>query len=177
MKTKTIDQIYGNFNLRVEATYDEAHRETLEGLGILQVMQRVPASTADKALDGKNWLPGKKAGTLLKPDKWSRTGNIPYSPEAAQKLKDGAMGERVEIAEGVFINFRVVGVTEHESGTASPMKRAAAFVDSLLAFPETAEKMRGMFKTMGLADAETAERDALVEFAHNMGLGADPKKV
>jgi hypothetical protein len=175
MKT-TINQIYGNFDLKVEVEYEEKDVPTLIALGALQVMQRVPASTADKKIDGKNWVKGKKEGTLLKPEKWSRTTNIPFTPETAKAIQDGAMGTTVSIAEDVALPFKVVSVTEHESGDASPMKRATAFVELMFGGPmET--NLRDTFDKLGLANALEATKEQLVEFAHSKGFGADPKKV
>lgn len=82
---------FGNFSIVVEAEVDEAQRDILAGLGLLQVLQRSPASAAEKKLAGYEKRPsGFKRDSIL------------FTEENALTLAN-TMSEPIEIAEGVKI--------------------------------------------------------------------------
>ena len=100
---------FGNFRWTATASVTEEQAETLANAGLLQILQRSPASKAEKSL----------AGYEKRPDKFERK-DIPFSDENALKLA-GFLGETVEIAEGVEITPEVK-VEFHEIGAASAPK-------------------------------------------------------
>lgn len=176
MKTVKASWTFGNFAIAIEADVEEKHEATLVELGLLQILQRTPSSNAEKALAGSAWPTGKKSGRPLRPKGFERS-SIPFTEANVATIRGGAFGKTAEIAEGVSVPIRVVSVKEHVGGEASPMVRATAFVDLMLGEEGLAANMRKTFGRLGLEDAEDADRDALIEFAHAKGMGADPKKV
>lgn len=66
---------FGNFAIEAEAEVSEAQRDALAALGLLQVLQRSPASAAEKAL----------AGYEKRPSGFKRD-SIPFSTDNADKL-------------------------------------------------------------------------------------------
>ena len=81
----------------------------LASAGLLQVLQRSPASKAEKSL----------AGYEKRPEKFNRS-SIEYSDESAKALS-GFLSEPIEIAEGQTIE-PIVSATEHVIGESTAPK-------------------------------------------------------
>lgn len=69
--------VFGNFRWNGECEVGESELERLAGLGLLQIMQRGPSSTAEKTL----------AGYVKRPEGFKRN-SIPFSEENAKVVKD-----------------------------------------------------------------------------------------
>jgi hypothetical protein len=102
---------FGNFRWTASASVTDEQAAILANAGLLQILQRSPASKAEKSL----------AGYEKRPESFERK-QIPYSTENADALSE-FLGEAVEIAEGVKIT-PTVKVEEHEIGAASQPKYA-----------------------------------------------------
>jgi len=98
---------FGNFKWTAEADVTEEQAAILANAGLLQVLQRSPASRAEKRMAN-----GGK-GYEKRPDKFERS-SIEYS-ELAGKVLAGELGSEVEIAEGMTIS-PTVSVSFHEIG-------------------------------------------------------------
>lgn len=150
----------GNFTLNVEGDVNAETRDRLLANGVKYELQRDVASKVYLSLAG---VKGKKDGLVL-PEKFERD-SIAYSDETADSFAKAATAELSKRG-----NF-VVEVSENVGGeSASPMKRATAFVDTLVAAGQTAQ----LVAVLGVAP--DADRDALIEAAHKMGLGIQPPK-
>jgi hypothetical protein len=106
---------FGNFAIEAEADVDEAQRDILAGLGLLQVLQRSPASAAEKAM----------AGYDKRPSGFKRD-SIPFNPANAEKLTE-ALEKPIEIAKDMSISC-AVAVSEYvptEADVKMPDERAA----------------------------------------------------
>jgi hypothetical protein len=86
MKLQT-KSTFGNFAIEAEAEVSEAQRDYLANLGLLQVLQRSPASAAEKAL----------AGYDKRPSGFKRD-SIPFNEANAEKLI-AAMEAPIEFKE------------------------------------------------------------------------------
>lgn len=176
MSTKvTVDWTFGNFDVTVEAEVSEEQVTAMLKKGVLQVLQRTPATKAEQAVAGDDWEVGKKGG-LIRPDGFERS-SIPFTQENANRVAQG-FGTSVKMDEGGTLAYKVTRVVEHVGGDISPMKMATQFVDALLysGKPETAAKLREMLGLFGMAKVEEASRDEMIEFAHAKGLGISTKR-
>lgn len=99
---------FGNFKWNAEADVTDEQMQILASAGLLQVLQRSPASRAEKVL----------AGYEKRPDKFNRA-SIEFSDENAETLAT-ELQRPVEIADEIEITANVT-VSEHEIGaTAAP---------------------------------------------------------
>ena len=162
--------ITGNFTARIEGDLDETAeisvgseenprtasvREVVDESGITYIVQRDGLSAVYKGLLEK----GQKRNTLE------------FSDETASKFKTAL--EKALSGYGSF----AVEVTEHiPTAEASPMVRATALIDQMLANPELEKGFRLAFGAQGLANAANAGRDDLIAFAHKVGLGIQPPR-
>jgi hypothetical protein len=162
--------ITGNFTARIEGDLDETAeisvgseenprtatvRQVVDESGITYIVQRDGLSAVYKGLLDK----GQKRNTLE------------FSDETASKFKTAL--EKALSGYGSF----AVEVTEHvPTAEASPMVRATALVDAMLANPELESGYRLAFGAQGLANANNAGRDDLIAFAHKLGLGIQPPR-
>lgn len=124
MKIKT-SWAFGNFDISAEAEVVTAEpvgpvAQALLEKGLLQLLQRSPASEAEKALAGHTWPKGEKSGKPLRPKKFNRS-SIEFTEANATKLR-GAFGTEVEVAEGVKLPFVITSVTEHVGGESGPTR-------------------------------------------------------
>jgi hypothetical protein len=104
-------------------------------------------------------------------DKKQKRNELPYSDEVAGKFQSLATKELAPYGD-----FEV-SVTEHvPTAEASPMVRATALIDTMLANADLEQAYRLAFGAQGLANADKADRDALIEFAHKSGLGIQPPR-
>lgn len=178
MKTVKVSWPFGQFLVSAEADITPEQQAIIDQEGVLQVLQRVPASTAEKKLAEQGfcgkWETGKKGG-LIRPKDFKRS-SIEFSQETAEILAAG-FGKDAEIAKGVKMPIRITGVTKNEQAAASPMVRATAFVQLMLETPETEKNMRTTFLALGYAKAMDAEEEELVAFANSKGFGVDPRKL
>lgn len=111
MKVET-KSVFGNFDIQVEAEIDnKALKEVVAPAGLLQIVQRSPASKAEKLL---GYPDAKK-----RPDKFERN-SIPFNQENADALAKALSGE-VEIAEGVKIVLTTI-VSEHVASATAENK-------------------------------------------------------
>lgn len=105
MKINT-SSTFGNFAITAEANVSDALRDALANLGFLQVMQRSPASAAEKAL----------AGYDKRPSGFKRD-SIPFSEDNAETLRKNLANMKFTIGEGeASQEFNIdaeVLVTEH----------------------------------------------------------------
>lgn len=162
------------FGLVLEADVTEAQRDALAAIGLASLGYRGGASAINKALEVDS------------------NSAAEYSDDAARKV-EAALQEWAQGAEGKAAGFSAKGdnanplgegftlsvtASRHEHGEsgASPMKRATAFVEALLDDPTKASQMRGLFGTLGMENAETADKDALIAFANSKGYGISVPK-
>lgn len=87
MQLKT-NSTFGNYKFDVTAEVSEKQVEVLAGLGLLQLLQRTPASAAEKKLAGYE----KK-----RPDGFKRT-DIAYSEDGAKVLKGFLESAQLDVA-------------------------------------------------------------------------------
>ena len=96
---------FGNFKWEASVSVTEEQAEVLASKGLLQILQRSPASEAEKSLGSYE----------KRPANFERK-SIPFNDENATRLSK-FLGNSVEIAEGVEIT-PTVKVTEHVIGEA-----------------------------------------------------------
>jgi len=164
---------YGNFKTSIKAVVPDGSNRVICEEGLANILYRVCGSSVDKGFG------------LKKGDK--RTG-IPYSAENAAKVEK-LVREKIEELCGMgedpgedaaeymalALEFKITG--QHEAGEAgSAMVRATALVDAMLGDEKMEEAYRTIFGLQGLADADNATREQLIEFAHSKGLGVQPPK-
>ena len=162
--------ITGNFTATISGELNEANeiqvgseenpktatvREVVDESGITYIVQRDGLSAVYKGLLDK----GQKRNTL------------DFSTETAKKFETA-----LTKALSGYGDFKVE-VTEHvPTAEASPMVRATALIDTMLANADLESAYRLAFGAQGLANADSADRDALVAFAHANGLGIQPPR-
>lgn len=153
----TVSWPFGNFEVSAQA--DIALTEPVNALtksilekGFLQLLQRVPASKAEKAL----------AGYEKRPEGFKRD-SIPWSDDNALKLIE-AFGTEVEVekatdkAPAVVLPFTITNVVEHEGGEAgTSRKRATEMAAQVMAEP-------ALKLALGLKEDATVEE--VVESCH-----------
>lgn len=142
---------FGNFAIVAEAEVDEAQRDILASLGLLQVLQRSPASAAEKKLAGY-----EKRPTGFKRD------SIPFSEDNAETLAL-VMGEPIEIAEGVKISANIT-VSEYvptEADVKMADERSAYALHSKAGNLEKWAKKIGFTGELGDGKAENAPVELL----------------
>ena len=104
-------------------------------------------------------------------DKGQKRNTLAFSDETASKFKTAL--EKALAGYGSFS----VEVSEHvPTAEASPMVRATALIDTMLGNPDLEQAYRLAFGAQGLKNADSADRDALIEFAHANGLGIQPPR-
>lgn len=168
MKTTIIS---GNFSATIDGDLNETAQinvgseekpeqqavgDVIREAGLTYIVQRDGLSTVYKSLLGK----GEKRNT------------VEFSPENATKFQSAL--EKALAPYGAFD----VSVDQHvpSEGGASPMVRATALVDAMFADKNLEQGYRIAFGAQGLANADTADRDALIAFAHKLGLGIQPNR-
>jgi len=109
MPTLKCNSTFGNFAWSASCDVSDEDMLTLANAGLLQILQRSPASRAEKVM----------AGYEKRPDKFNRS-SIEFSDENAKTLAT-ELGRSVEIAEGIEIT-PVVSATFHEIGGSSAPK-------------------------------------------------------
>jgi hypothetical protein len=122
---------FGNFSIEAEADVSDEQRDALASLGLLQVLQRSPASAAEKAL----------AGYDKRPSGFKRD-SIPFSEQNAETLEK-ALQAPISIADGVEDVECAVNVTEYvptESDVKMPDERAA-YARNAAQLPKLAAKV------------------------------------
>jgi hypothetical protein len=136
MITLKCNSTFGNYAWTAEAEVEDNVRDVLASYGLLQVLQRSPASAAEKAM----------AGYEKRPDGFKR-GNIPFDATNAQKLAKFLESAEVETGrddkgKAVMVTPEIaVTVTEYvpeEGGTKFAAERRlyvakAAKLDKLAA--------------------------------------------
>lgn len=156
----------GNFTLKVEGNYNDDSQAKALSNALKYELQRdvaskVYAEVAGATVEGKD---GKRLPKDFERD------SVEFSNDAAEAMRLAAtkvLSERGEFS---------VTVTKYEgSEAASPMKRATAFVDSLM---DDGDKEVQLRATLALFDARAQEgdRDVLIEIANAKGLGIQPPK-
>ena len=165
------DIITGNFNVAVKGELNEAAnvrvggsdekpetktvRQVIDESGVTYITQRDVLSAVYKDLLAK----GQKRNTLA------------FNAEVGEKFQALATEELAKYGD-----FEVT-VTEHvPTAEASPMVRATALIDTMLANPELEAAYRMAFGVQGLKNADSATRDDLIAFAHESKLGIDPAR-
>lgn len=162
--------ITGNFTAKIEGDLNEdaeiqvgseenprtaSVREVVDESGITYIVQRDGLSAVYKGLLDK----GQKRNTLA------------FSDETGAKFKTA-----LEKALAGYGDFKVE-VSEHvPTAEASPMVRATALIDTMLANADLEQAYRLAFGAQGLKNADSANRDELVAFAHANGLGIQPPR-
>lgn len=162
--------ITGNFSVKIDGELNESAeiqvgsdenprtatvRQIIDESGLTYITQRDVLSAVYKELLDK----GQKRNTLA------------FSEEMAQKFGAKAVAELK-----AYGNFQV-SVDEHvPTAEASPMVRATALIDTMLANADLESAYRMAFGAQGLKNADSADRDALIEFAHANGLGIQPPR-
>lgn len=115
MKLNT-NSTFGNFAITAEAEVSDAQRDVLASYGLLQLLQRSPASAAEKAMAGYDKRP---AGF--------KRDSIAFSEANAEKLT-AELQKPIKVEDGIAdLNVEVV-VTEYvptESDVKMPDERAA----------------------------------------------------
>lgn len=105
MQTVKCESTFGNFKYVAEAEVSDEMAQVLASAGFLQIMQRSPASAAEKKL----------AGYEKRPEKFERK-SISFSADNAKVLSD-TLGEiEVEVGGKAVKVPVVVEITEHEIG-------------------------------------------------------------
>lgn len=100
MKIET-KSTFGNFSILAEADVTDEQRDALANLGFLQLLQRSPASAAEKAM----------AGYEKRPEGFKRN-SIPFSQENADKLT-AALEKPIGVGEGITDIEATVVVSEY----------------------------------------------------------------
>lgn len=167
---------WGQFNVTVESFVPDSLVGELVNLGFLHLVERSPSSAVEQTVIAplQGWEKNKKGQGYKRPASFKRT-DVEYSEDLAAKIKTAFEDAGCKVDAANSLKLKVVSITKYEGGEASPMVRATAFVDLMLASAE--ENMRTTFAALGMADAEDADREALITFAHAKGFGVDPKKV
>lgn len=168
---------YGNFKTQLTATVPDGSNKVISEEGLANILYRVCGSGVDKAF-------GLKKG--------NKRTEIVYSVDNAAKVTKAVENKIMELCgvsdeagftagkdaaeyESLELAFKVTG--QHEAGeSASAMVRATTLVDTFLADDKMEGAYRTIFGLQGLEDAENADREALIEFAHSKGLGVQPAK-
>lgn len=150
---------FGNFNVTAAAEIpftepvDKLTKAIVEK-GFLQLLQRVPASKAEKAL----------AGYEKRPEGFKRT-SIPWSEENAIKLAE-EFGTEVEVEEGVMLKFAIVDVTENEGSETGQSRKMAT---------EMAGQVRGNPAMLTVLGVDGTDESALIEACHKFLSGLRAK--
>jgi hypothetical protein len=144
---------FGNFAIEAEADVSNEQRDYLANLGLLQVLQRSPASAAEKALAGYDKRP---AGF--------KRDSIPFSDDNAATLAK-AMEQPIEFKEdgkSVIPAIEcVVNVTEY-----LPTVADVKMTDERNAYARNAAKLPALAKRVGYAGdvGDGTAENAPVEF-------------
>jgi hypothetical protein len=109
MHTLTCTSTFGNFKWTAQAQITDEQAVILAEKGLLQIIQRSPASEAEKVLGNYE----------KRPTDFVRS-SIPFSEDNAETLAK-FLGAEIELGEGVVIKPSV-SVIEHEIGAASQPK-------------------------------------------------------
>jgi len=112
MKTLKAESTFGNFKWVAQAEVEDAVLEILANLGLLQVLQRSPASTAEKLMAGY----GKKRPTDFK------RSSIAFSEANAEILTKAMEAAELEVGELKVKLGIVAEVTEHIPGEGAEYK-------------------------------------------------------
>lgn len=156
----TVQWTFGNFSITAaaEMPFGEPVSPLTKAIcekGFLQLLQRVPASNAEKAL----------AGYEKRPAGFKRD-SIPYSEENALKLSD-AFGTTVEVEEGVQLPFAITDVVEHEGSEGGQSRKMAT---------EMAEKVKDNPAMLGVLGVKAGATEAEIVEACHVFLGGLRKK-
>lgn len=192
---------YGNFDYSMEVELGLTPPlppgvEVLIQQGLANIAYRVAGSAVDKALGvetgkgkegrrGVKWgqripILGKDGKQLTETnDEGAVVGSTNDAKDVITETVNTKLAELAGKADSGVpkgITFSILGQHEYGAEGESAMVRATAFVDALMATPETEAKLRDMVGMLGLADADTATKEELVSFAHGKGLGISVKK-
>lgn len=163
----TVRWTFGNFSITAAAEIPLTEpvsllTKAILEKGFLQLLQRVPASSAEKAL----------ARYEKRPEGFKRT-SIPYSDDNALKLSD-AFGTSVEVeaktetTPAVLLPFAITDVVEHEgSDGASSRKMATEMAGQV-------KDNAAMLAVLGVKDGATEAE--LIEACHTFLTGLRKKK-
>jgi len=141
---------FGNFSITAACNVESAEpvgplAAALMEKGFLQLLQRVPASNAEKALAGYEKRPtGFKRDSIL------------YSEDNALALSE-AFGTSVEVTDKVMLPFSIVDVTEHVGGESATSRKSAT---------EMATKITGTPMVAMLGLPLDAALDEIIEACH-----------
>lgn len=129
MKTINVSSVFGNFKWDANVEVSDSQIDALLGMGILQIMQRTPASAAEKEM----------AGYEKRPESFKR-GSIPYSEANAAILATHLEGAEVDKGNPLSL---VIQVSEYVPGVGTEPKYAAekAKVESKGGDPEALSKL------------------------------------
>lgn len=150
MKLQT-KSTFGNFAIEAEANVTDAQRDYLAGLGLLQVLQRSPASAAEKAL----------AGYDKRPSGFKRD-SIPFSEANAQTLAD-EMEKPISFGEDSGVEPIECSITVSEY---VPSVADVKMTDERNAYARNASKLQALATKVGYAGAlgDGTKENAPVEF-------------
>ncbi len=114
MKEIKVESTFGNYKWEASVMIGEAQEDAILAMGILQILQRTPATTAEKELATKHKLwDGDKRPTGFK------RNTIPYSDEGAKILMDAMEAAEVDKDDPLVIEVKV---SEHVPGEGSTPK-------------------------------------------------------
>lgn len=175
----TISKQFGQFDLVLRAEIADGQKEKLVELGLLYLVERTPSSQAEQKVFAPlcRWQKTDNGKSYKRPKGFERN-SVEYTEEIAKQVRAAYESTPAKLGKGETaeeIQLEVVSIVKYEGGEASPMVRATAFVDLMLASAE--DNMRTTFLALGLDEAAAADREALITFAHAKGFGVDPKKV
>lgn len=123
---------FGNFAIAASADVSDEQRDALAALGLLQVLQRSPASAAEKALAGYDKRP-----TGFKRD------SIPFNDENAFTLQ-AEMEKPLEIGEGIDKLSPAIEVSEYV-----PTEGKVLMTEERAAYERNASKLEAFAKKVG----------------------------
>lgn len=142
---------FGNFAIEAEADVTDEQRDALANLGLLQVLQRSPASAAEKAM----------AGYDKRPSGFKRD-SIPFSKDNAETLT-GELEKPIEFADGIAAISCAIAVSEYV-----PTEADVKMTDERNAYARNAAKqsLPALAKKVGYAGelGSGAGADAPVDF-------------
>lgn len=148
MKIET-SSTFGNFSIVAEAEVSDKQRDALANLGLLQLLQRSPASSAEKAM----------AGYEKRPSGFKRD-SIPFNEANAGTLTS-EMQKPIKVGEGVDDLKVSVVVSEYV-----PAVGEVKLTDERKAYARNAKKLPALAEKIGYAgeQGDGTEENAPVEF-------------
>lgn len=142
MKTLNATSTFGNFQWKAQVEVDDNVADILAGLGLLQVMQRSPASAAEKEM----------AGYEKRPAGFKRD-SIPFSEDNADILRAALETTTVDIGDDKAVELgAVIEVSEYV-----PTEGNVKMTEEREAYARNASKLEAFAKKVGYQGSDLGD--------------------